>query len=249
MSSVSLSLESSWPDEDATRQQQLMVLDSYVPDDDPAPPAAALVEEQVERRVELQDDREARPLLLDSVVVDDDDDGAHRERPAKYQRLESTVDRVRRLLSDEAGGSTVVLEGPPGCGKSTVCRLALARLGPSVLSVVLRGYLVGSTDASFKALLRGLESDKQARNNTELRIFLHQRLAELASMGILTVVLLEQAEIFAKQPKQPLLYLLNDLLHDATVKIKLVLTTQGQGEDRVRVLGGDCEMTPLANRV
>jgi hypothetical protein len=173
-------------------------------------------------------------LVLDSIVVDDDgngDVGDGGKLPAsKFRRLDSTIERVRRLLSDSAGGSTVVLEGPPGSGKSTVCRAALSLLGPNVVSVVLRGYLVGTTDASFKALLRALESEKQARNNTELRVFLHQRLVQLTALGKTTVVLLEQAEVFAKQSRQPLLYLLNDLLHDATVRIKLVLTTQGQGE-------------------
>lgn len=170
-------------------------------------------------------------------LLDDDDGGGGRDEFKRmeelaYRRLRPTVDRLKLLLIDEAGGA-VLVEGPAGCGKSTACRLALQELESSnVVCVTLRGYLSAHVDICLRSLLKGLggaENGESGRNQSETRLHLHRRLVTLASEGKLVVIFLEQAEVFAKEPRQPLLYLLNDLTHEPSVRIKLLLSTQGQG--------------------
>lgn len=170
---------------------------------------------------EMEEDKGGKEGMADNNRMDD-------VETASFRRLRPTVERLKQLLMDEAGGA-VLVEGPVGCGKSTACRMALQELDPTkVLTVTLRGYLSGGViDTSLKSLLIGVGG--VPGNQNETRVYLKRRLVALATEGKLVIIFLEQAEVFAKQPRQPLLYLLNDLMHEPSVRIKLLLSTQGQG--------------------
>lgn len=55
------------------------------------------------------------------------------------------------------------------------------------------------------------------------------RLVALALEGVSTVVVLQHVHVYTKQPRQPLLYWLVDLLHQPDVRVRLVVESQGQG--------------------
>jgi hypothetical protein len=128
----------------------------------------------------------------------------------------------------------VVVEGPTGSGKSTTVRLALAHLHhPRLCVTMLHGHLYAtSSDACLLQMLQSLGVDMKGKRTApehELRVLVQRALAMVTREGAFTVVCLEQCELFAKQPRQPLLYFLNDLSHDPGVRLKLVLVTQGKG--------------------
>lgn len=146
------------------------------------------------------------------------------------------VDTIARAVSSGAARS-VVIEGPAGSGKSTAVSLAVARAaqekGGAIKTITLRGCVLQTQEQAFRALAQQLSSENEAaddrrRNAVEARTHIHDLLEEQRDKGMLTVVVLEQAEVFALQPRQELLYMLSDMSQDASFRVTVLMVTQQQ---------------------